>query len=297
MSGSVPAQSRGNSKASNRTGRAVVSLTGPTYVWLALSIFLPLAAMLCFSFMTDVPFGNRTAEFTWENYQKFFEKDFYQTLMWRSFNLGALVTALCFLFGYPCAYMLAKTVKGRWREAMLLLIILPFWTNALVRVFSWTLVMQGGGFLDTLVNVIFPGYGSLELLFTYPAIVIGIVHSNIPYMILTCYISIESIENSQLEAARSLGAGRISIVRRIVIPQSMPGIVAGSILIFVPVVGAFMEPRILGGSNGTFIGTVIEDQFTGVFNWPLGAALSFLMLGFVLLALILCYPIIRRGQG
>jgi spermidine/putrescine transport system permease protein len=111
-------------------------------------------------------------------------------------------------------------------------------------------------------------------MFTYPAIVVGLVHSYLPYMILTCYISLEAIDDSLIEAARSL---------------------AGAILIFVPVVGSFMEPRILGGRQGTFIGTIIEDQFTAVFNWPLGAALSFLMLGFVLLILLVVVPLARRA--
>jgi spermidine/putrescine transport system permease protein len=132
-------------------------------------------------------------------------------------------------------------------------------------------------------------------MFTYPAIVVGLVHSYIPYMILTCYISLEAIDDSLIEAARSLGAGRLAVLRRLVLPLAAPGILAGVILIFVPVIGSFMEPRILGGREGTFIGTIIEDQFTAVFNWPLGAALSFLMLGFVLLILLVIMPLARRA--
>lgn len=269
-------------------------LTGPAYLWLTLTIFLPLVVMLYYSFLSDVPIGDRTVELTLENYAAFFEKDFYQTLMIRSFRLGFEVTFYCLLFGFPCAYLLAKTIKGRWREALFLLIILPFWSNALVRIFSWTMVLRGNGVLEYAVNWAIPGFGSLNLMFTYPAIIVGLVHSYIPYMILTCYISIEAIDDHLIEAARSLGAKRLSILRRIIIPLSMPGIVAGSILIFVPVVGSFMEPRILGGTRGTFIGTIIEDQFTAVFNWPLGAALSFIMLAVVLVILAIMTPVIRR---
>jgi len=273
---------------------AVAVLTGPAYLWLALTVFLPLSAMLYFSFLSDVPFGKRVAELTLDNYAAFFEQDFYRTLMLRSFRLGAEVTFYCFLFGFPCAYVLAKTIKGRWREALFLLIILPFWSNALVRVFSWTMVLRGNGVLETFVNWLMPGFGSLNLMFTYPAIVVGLVHSYIPYMILTCYLSLEAIDDSLIEAARSLGARRSAVLWRLVLPLSFPGILAGAILIFVPVVGSFMEPRILGGRAGTFIGTIIEDQFTAVFNWPLGAALSFLMLGFVLLILLFVAPLARR---
>ena len=274
--------------------RAIAGLTGPAYFWLALTIFLPLSAMFYFSFLSDVPFGKRVAVLTLENYAAFFEKEFYRTLMLRSFRLGAEVTFYCFLFGFPCAYLLAKTIKGRWREALFLLVILPFWSNALVRIFSWTMVLRGNGVLERLVNWLVPDYGPLNLMFTYPAIVVGLVHSYLPYMILTCYISLEAIDDSLIEAARSLGARRLAVLRRLVLPLALPGILAGAILIFVPVIGSFMEPRILGGREGTFIGTIIEDQFTAVFNWPLGAALSFLMLGFVLLILLVVMPLARR---
>ena len=276
--------------------KAIALLTGPAYFWLALTVFLPLSAMLYFSFLSDVPIGERVAVLTLENYAAFFEKTFYRTLMLRSFELGAVVTLLCFLFGFPCAYLLAKTVKGRWREALFLLVILPFWSNALVRIFSWTMVLRGNGVLEKLVNYLIPDYGPLNLMFTYPAIVVGLVHSYIPYMILTCYLSLEAIDDNLIEAARSLGARRLTVLRRLILPLALPGILAGAILIFVPVVGSFMEPRILGGRQGTFIGTIIEDQFTAVFNWPLGAALSFLMLGFVLLILLVLAPAVRRAS-
>jgi spermidine/putrescine transport system permease protein len=134
-------------RISGRRLRAIAGLTGPAYFWLALTVFLPLSAMFYFSFLSDVPFGKRVAVLTLENYAAFFEKEFYRTLMLRSFRLGAEVTFYCFLFGFPCAYLLAKTIKGRWREALFLLVILPFWSNALVRIFSWTMVLRGNGVL------------------------------------------------------------------------------------------------------------------------------------------------------
>ncbi|MEQ8665501.1 MAG: ABC transporter permease [Rhodospirillales bacterium] len=273
---------------------AILALTGPAYVWLTLTILLPLSAMLYYSFLSDVPIGNRVAHLTLENYAAFFEKSFYGDLMLRSFRLGVEVTIYCLVFGFPCALVLAKTIRGRSREALFLLIILPFWSNALVRIFSWTMVLRGNGVLEHAVAWFMPDAGPLNLMFTYPAIIVGLVHSYIPYMILTCYISIEAIDDHLIEAARSLGAGRLTVLFRLIVPLAMPGIVAGAVLIFIPVIGSFMEPRILGGRNGTFIGTIIEDQFTAVFNWPLGAALSFIMLGFVLLILAAMTPVIRR---
>jgi spermidine/putrescine transport system permease protein len=128
--------------------------------------------------------------------------------------------------------------------------------------------------------------GSFGILYSYPAIVIGLIHSFVPYMILTSYLSLQAIDESLLEAARSLGATHWTAFCRITLPLSLPGLIVGLILIFVPVTGSFMEPRILGGPAGMMLGTVIEDQFTEVFNWPLGAALSFMMLGLVLVILL-----------
>lgn len=264
-----------------------LTLTAPTYLWLAFTVFLPLSAMFFFSFLTDAPFGNKEVFFSLENYQAIWDKTFYQLLLFKSFRLGLEVTVLCFLIGFPCALILAKHVKGYWREAIFVLIILPFWSNALVRIFSWTMVLRGNGVIEMTLNWISPGFGDFSLMFTYQAILIGLVHSYLPYMILTCYVSIQSIDDSIIEAARVLGASRIMILMRLIIPLSLPGIAAGSVLIFIPVVGSFMEPRILGGREGTFIGTIIEDQFTRVFNWPLGAALSFLMLFIILIIILL----------
>jgi len=264
-----------------------LTLTAPTYLWLAFTVFLPLSAMFFFSFLTDAPFGNKEVFFSLENYQAIWDKTFYQLLLFKSFRLGLEVTVLCFLIGFPCALILAKHVKGYWREAIFVLIILPFWSNALVRIFSWTMVLRGNGVIEMTLNWISPGFGDFSLMFTYQAILIGLVHSYLPYMILTCYVSIQSIDDSIIEAARVLGASRIMILMRLIVPLSLPGIAAGSVLIFIPVVGSFMEPRILGGREGTFIGTIIEDQFTRVFNWPLGAALSFLMLFIILIIIML----------
>ena len=269
-------------------------LTTPAYLWLTLTIFLPLTAMLYFSFLSEAPLGNRVPYLTLENYISFFQKDFYQALTWRSLRLGLEVTFLCFLIGFPCALVLTRHIPNRWREALFILVILPFWSNALVRIFSWTMVLRGKGFIELILNWMNPDYGSFSMMFTYPAIILGLVHSYLPYMILTCYVSLQAIDETLVEAARSLGAGRMIILWKLIIPLSLPGISAGTVLIFVPVVGSFMEPRILGGREGTFIGTIIEDQFVKVFNWPLGAALSFIMLALVMVILLVAYSISKK---
>ncbi|MEQ9490587.1 MAG: ABC transporter permease [Alphaproteobacteria bacterium] len=273
-----------------------VLLISPTYLWLTVAIFLPLSAMLFFSFLSDVPFGDRDWAMTLQHYADFFQKKLYYSLLWKSLELGLIVTALCLLVGFPCAYVLANAVKGRWREAMFLLVILPFWSNSLVRIFSWAIVLRGNGVIDKSLNAILPFDVSVNLMFSYPAIVIGLVHSYVPYVILTSYLALQAIDDNLIDAARSMGAPVRTILMRIILPLALPGLLAGAVLIFVPVVGSFMEPRILGGRAGTFYGTIIEDQFTTVFNWPLGAALSFVLLAVVLLILALARPVLVRAQ-
>lgn len=276
--------------------RGPVPLLAPAYLWLTLAVFLPLSAMGFFSLVSDIPVGGRAWTLTLDNYAEFLARPFYAQLLWRSLELGAVVTGLCLLIGAPCAWVLALTIRGRWREALFLLVILPFWSNGLVRVFSWAIALRGGGVLDWAVNAILPWDVRVNLMFSWWAVVIGLVHSYLPYVILTGYVAMQAIDQRLIEAARSLGASRRMILWRIVLPLSLPGLAAGAVLVFVPVVGSFMEPRILGGRAGTFFGTVIEDQFTAVFNWPLGAALSFILLAVVLAVLAAAAPILRRAQ-
>jgi spermidine/putrescine transport system permease protein len=260
-----------------RSRLTILALTGPTYVWLTVTVLLPLCAMLYFSFLTASPMGGKETSFTIEHYTDFFTKRIYWYNAWRSVELGIYVTSFCLIIGYPAALGLAKHIKGRWREAIFLLIILPFWSNALVRTFSWTMVLRE----------------PFNILFTYPAIVVGLVHAYLPYAILTCYISLQGIDESLIEASRSLGATRRQTFLRVVLPLSLPGILAAVFLIFVPVIGSFMEPRILGGKNAIMLGPIIEGQFITAFNWPLGAALSFILLGIVLLILLAASPFLR----
>jgi len=271
-------------------------LISPAYLWLTVAVFLPLSTMLYFSFLSDAPFAARAWHGTVEHYVDIAQKPLYAKLLWKSLKLGLVVTILCLLIGFPCAYVLAKLIRGKSREALFLLVILPFWSNSLVRIFSWAIVLRGNGILDASLNTILPFDVSVNLMFSYSAIVIGLVHSYLPYVILTSYLALQAIDNNLIDAARSLGAPMSTILMRIILPLSLPGLVAGAVLIFVPVVGSFMEPRLLGGRAGTFYGTVIEDQFTTVFNWPLGAALSFVLLAVVLAILGLSAPLLRKAQ-
>jgi spermidine/putrescine transport system permease protein len=278
----LPSHRRAGERPARRGAATLAAQLLPAYLWLSIGVFLPLLAMLAFSFLKAAPFGNRPVEFTIEHYLAFFTRPYLIDVAWRSFTLGFWTTAICAAIGLPAALALARATRGRSRQVLFFLIILPFWTNGLVRIFSWTMVLRDGGIVDAFVRDFLPGAPSLGFLYSYPAIVVGLVHAYLPYMILTCYLSLSGVSDDIFEAARSLGARAPAIFWKIVLPLAMPGLVAGAILIFVPVIGSFMEPRILGGKVGVTMGTVIEDNFTQGFNWPLGSALSFMMLAVVL---------------
>jgi spermidine/putrescine transport system permease protein len=295
----TPATTRGSTGPRERGALpqwvVTTALLLPTYGWLTLAVLLPLCAMFAFSFLTATPLGNKPIEFTLKQYRVFADQPYLLGVAWNSFIIGIWTTVLCAVFGFLAALALARATVGRTRETLLILILLPFWTNGLVRVFSWTMVLREGGFLDNVVQSIWSGVPSIGFLYTRPAIVVGLVHGYLPYMILTCYIALIAIDDAIIEAASSLGARWWTILVRILVPMAAPGLISGAVLTFVPVIGSFMEPRILGGRVGVTLGTVIEDQFTQAFNWPLGSALSFTMLAVVLAIFATFSGVLRLG--
>ena len=291
----VPARVLPTSRRRGREALTTAALLLPAYGWLTLAVFLPLGAMLAFSFLMRTPFGSREPlVFTIKNYRAFVDRPYLVGVAWTSIKLGLLTTAICAVVGLPAALVLAKATRGRARQVLFLLTVLPFWTNGLVRIFSWTMLLREGGIIDDIVRFFRPDAASVALLYTFPAIVIGLVHAYLPYMILTCYLSVAGIGDDLIDAARSLGARAPAVFTTVILPLALPGLVSGSILIFVPVIGAFMEPRILGGRIGVTMGTVIEDQFTQAYNWPLGSALSFTMLAGVLVIFAAFSSVLRN---
>jgi spermidine/putrescine transport system permease protein len=282
---SAPASPRATTAGSEAFKRRLgtAGLLMPAYGILTISVFLPLLVMFFFSFLKRSPFDPGPITLTFDQYLVFVRRPYLVDVAWSSIQLGLWTTGACVAIGLPAALALAKATHGRSQKVLFFLVILPFWSNGLVRIFSWTMVLRDGGILDYLYHLVLPSAAPLGLLYSFPAIVIGLVHAYVPYMILTCYLSISSIDDQLIEAAQSLGARMPIVFMKIILPLAMPGIVSGSVLIFVPVIGSFMEPHILGGKTGVTMGTVIEDQFTQAFNWPLGSAMSFAMLAFVLL--------------
>ena len=271
-------------------------LLAPSYGWLALAVFGPLLIMFVFSFLSDVPIGARAkgVHFTLQNYLEYFSEDFYWILTKKSMLTALYTTLICVLIAYPMAYFCAKSTSGKWKTALFMLVIIPLWSNTLVRVYSWSILLRDGGVLELLLQAIGVPEAFNSVLYTYPAIIIGLVHGYLPFMTLSIYVSLDRLDFSLLEAAASLGANKVQTFFRVVLPLSLPGVVAGSIMTFIPVLGCFVEPRILGGKKGAVIGTVIEDQFIQLFNWPFGAAVAFLLLIMVLTVMLLTVFVSKR---
>ena len=256
-------------------------LTLPAVGWLLVFTVLPLLIMLFYSVQADDGSG-----FTFANYLRFFSKGMYLKLTGRTIVWAVLVTVFSLLIAYPLAYILAKKLKGA-RGIILVLIIIPFFTNQLVRIYSWLIFLQDGGVLNRLLGALGLSSGdTLGILYTQAAVIIGLVHAYFPYMVITIYMALERMDDAMLEASASLGATKMTTFRRVVFPASMPGVVSGILIVFVPCLGTFVEPRILGGTDGMVIGTVIEDQFTELYGWNFGAAIAFLLLAMVLLSMM-----------
>ncbi|MEZ5824341.1 MAG: ABC transporter permease [Geminicoccaceae bacterium] len=193
----------------------LVAFLAPAYLWLTVAVFLPLSAMLFFSFVSDMPGDARKLASHARQLCEFVTNPTYATLMWKSLKLALIVTVLCILIGYPCALVLAKSIRGRARKLPFLMVILPFWSNSLVRIFFWAIVLRGNGVLEKALNAILPFDVKLKLLFTTDAVVIGLVHSYLPYVILTSYLALQAIDDDLIDAARSMGASGLTILRRI----------------------------------------------------------------------------------
>jgi spermidine/putrescine transport system permease protein len=253
----------------------------PALFTLVAFAIVPLFIMLYFSFLSD----GQTARFTLQNYMDFFSKGLYLKLTAKTIMMSFIVTLLCLVIAYPMAYIMAKIIR-KGKGVMLLLIIIPFWTSALVRAYSWVNLLRDGGILEIVLrNLHFIGSDSLNVLFTQTAVIIGLTHIYFPYMVIAIYMSLEKLDDAVIEASQSLGATPLHTFKNITLPLSKTGIVTGCILVFIPCLGSFVEPRILGGVNGSVIGTIIEDQFFEIYGWNFGAAIAFILLALVLISL------------
>jgi spermidine/putrescine transport system permease protein len=264
--------------------RATALLAG-SLVWLIGFVLLPLAYLLAVSFAQRSPYGTIEWSLGLGNYIRAFQP-LYLQIYWRSLWMAFFTAALCVLLGYPVAYALAMRVPRQWKSPLLVLIVIPFWTSFLVRTYAWMVLLRTEGVINTVLTGLHLIHQPLRLLYTPLAVFLGLVYGELPFMILPLYAVLEKMDRSLLEAAQDLGASRARTFLRVTLPLSSPGLIAGTILVFIPSVGAFITPDLLGGARTMMVGNLIQNQFAMVRDQPFGSAVAFL-LTFVVLALLL----------
>ena len=255
-------------------------LIAPLLLWVAAFVVAPGLIMLVYSFCQRGTLGGVVFAFTLENYAAVFDETYLHIVV-RSVVFAALTTAICLLMGYPVAFYIGRA-PGRWRNTLLMLVMIPFWTSFLIRTYAWVTILKSEGLLNSLLVHYNLVAAPLELLYTRGAVILGLVYTFLPFMILPIYTSVEKLDQSLVEAAFDLGAGPLRAFSRVIVPLTAPGISAGALLVFVPALGIYAVNDILGGGRVDMIGNIIEDQFKGTArNWPFGAALGIaLMLSF-----------------
>ena len=294
-------------QAERKSLRARLALTTPAMLVLLVFLVLPLGIMFAVSVQAPGDYGGvKWGQHTLEAYINFlWERDLDDALVFntdylgifqRSFWLSILTTAGCLLIGFPTALYLALQDERR-RNMLLFLVTVPFWTNLLVRVYAWILLLRNGGLIDEGLHKLGFSEAAIGLLYTDNAVIIGLLYTYLPFMVLPIYTSLEKMDWRLVEAAFDLGANRWKALRRIIIPLAMPGIVAGCILVFIPSLGNYIIPELLGGGKSLMIGNLIQLQFGTAHNWPFGAALSFALLAFVLAAMLVYSMRFRQGAA
>ncbi len=259
-------------------------LAMPTVLWLLVFFVLPLVIVLVVSFMSRGRGGVAELPFTLEHYGRSF--GIFSIILWRSIGLAALTTVVCLLVGYPLAFFISTRRRRLAQQVTLFLVILPFWTNFLIRTYAWRILLGDEGTINGFLISLGLISEALPLLNTQFAVLLGLVYGFLPFMALPIYASVERFNFRFVDAAQDLGANDLRTFWRVVLPLTMPGVLAGCALVFIPSVGAFVTPDLLGGTKGLMIGNLINNQFGGSGNMPLGSALSIVMMAVVMLSLL-----------
>jgi spermidine/putrescine transport system permease protein len=267
------------------TRRQALRLLLPGLALLLVLFYLPQLLMLLVSLGRRTAYGGIERSVSLVNYLRALEP-LYLGILWRSFELAAATTLLCLALGYPVAFWLARRAPARFRNALLALVILPFWTSFLVRMYAWIVLLRSEGVVNLALASL--GLPRAELLYNDFAVLLGQLYGELPFMIIPLYVSLEKLDSSLLEAAADLGADPRHTFLRVIVPQTLPGIAAGCVLVFIPSLGAYLAPDLLGGGKTAYIGNLIQAQFAVARDMPFGAALSF-VLSLAVVALLLAF--------
>ncbi len=270
------------------------ALLFPAGFWLFFFFLVPLGIILAYSFVLRGVYGGVEWTATLENYTRAIDP-LYVKILWRSLGIALFTTMFCLVCGYPLAYFIAFA-PARWKNLLLILLIIPFWTNFLIRTYSWIVILQEEGLINSLLLSIGVIRQPLNLLYTMKSVMIGMVYGYLPFMVLPLYSSLEKLQPSLLEASMDLGANRIKTFLHVTLPLTAPGIAAGVMLVFIPTIGEFVIPDLLGGAKTVLVGNLITNQFLTARDWPFGAAITFILVVFVLAGLGLSFKFIGNEE-
>ena len=275
-------------------------LLAPVTLFLGVFFLLPLCIIAIFSFLTPGLYGGVEWSFYHWNYGRIFGwadglneiyEPIYLQILFRSLAFAALTVILTLILCYPVAFWVSR-LSERWRLVFMFLITLPFFSSLIVRLYAWLLILKPTGLMWTgLINA------PLEILYTPTAVVLGMVYVMVPFMFLPLYAAVDNLDRAQVEASLDLGASRVQTFFKVVLPQTLPGIMGGAVIVFIPSVGNFVVPDVLGGAKGLMIGNLVEQQFLSARNWPFGSALSMIIMAVVLLVLTLSVTRARKAGG
>jgi len=267
-------------------------LISPTMFWLIAFLLVPSALIVVISFGARGSYGNVVYTFKLDNYVRLVNAE-YGHILWDSTWIALLTTVACILAGYPLAYFIARSHPTR-RSLFMFLILVPFWTNFLIRIYAWMIILRGEGVLNavmTWLGLMNTSLGqwlfSQVQLYTPGAVLVGMVYEFLPFMILPLYTSLEKLDPSLLEAAADLGARPWRAFLRVTLPLSLPGIIAGSILVFIPAMGMFVVPDLMGGAKTVLVGNLIRNQFFTARDWPFGSAASMVLMALTLVVTLI----------
>lgn len=260
----------------------------PSWFWLVALFAVPFAIVLAYSFLSRGPYGGVEQPVTIENYTRLFDP-LYLTILLRSFVTAAFATALCLVIAFPAALFISRSTKRR--NLYLQLVMLPFWTSFLVRTYAWIFLLRETGLINTVLQTLGLIRDPLPLLYNEGAVLLGLVYGYVPFMVLPIYATLERLDPALAEAAADLGARPLSTLFRVIVPLAKPGIMAGSVLVFVPCLGAYLTPDLLGGGRTVLVGNLVQNQFTTARDWPFGAAVS---IGLMAIVMALLWAFLRR---
>ncbi len=284
-SGSTATGSDGNGSLARYPGW----LLAPGLCWAVLFFFVPLLIVLAVSFASRGTYGGVLWTFSLTNYVNLLHPLYFR-IFGRSIFFAAVTTALCLVLGFPLAYYIARLPRRR-QGLWLVLVLIPFWTNFLVRTYAWMFILRTEGVMNKLLMGAGLIDAPIELLYSDAAVLLGLVYGYLPFMVLPLYAAVERLDPALVEAACDLYASRWSVFRRVVLPLTKPGVIAGCLLVFMPSLGAFITPDLLGGARSMMVGNLIQHEYLVVRDWPLGSALSFVLMGVLIAAMAVYYRI------